>query len=115
MDKNMFFQNVGIGIASLTFGVALSIFIYSASTVVHGTSAWFLFTTSFLLMLRFWWRYTTLFVQYFPSQRFWQFVLDFAISFFGILSVLFVKDIRMWTLLIGAAMLASILRCLTGK
>jgi len=115
MTKTDFYQQLGLGVASIVFGVALSIFVYAATTGVQGTTAWLLYVTSFLLMLRFWWRYTTVFVQYTPSQTFWQFLTDFAISFFGILAVLFVKDIRMWALLGGATMLASILRCCIAK
>jgi hypothetical protein len=107
-----FFQQLGLGVAGITFGAALSIFIYAtASGTVAGTAAWLLLITSFLLMLRFWWRYTTVFVQHAPSRTFFQFLCDFAIGFFGISSVLFVKDIRAWALLVGGAMLASIIRC----
>ena len=110
-DKN-FLKQLGIGISSLTFGVALSIFIYAvASEIASGLSAWLLLGASFLLMLRFWWRYNELFVQYLPSKNFWSFLLDFAISFFGILAVLLVNNIQLWALAGIAAMLASMLRC----
>src|SRR3989344_6407674 len=90
-DDN-FTRNLGIGVSSLTFGVALSIFIYAvASGIVGSIQAWLLFGTSFLLMLRFWWRYNELFVQHAPSNNFLHFLFDFAIAFFAILAVLFVN------------------------
>lgn len=52
-----------------------------------------------------------MFVQQAPSRTFWHFLFDFAIAFFGILAVLFVNDTRIWAVLVGAAMLASIIRC----
>ncbi|MEK6888147.1 MAG: hypothetical protein AABX14_04340 [Candidatus Aenigmatarchaeota archaeon] len=107
-----FYRQLGTGVASLTFGVALSIFIYAAASgIVSGLQAWFLFATSFLLMLRFWWRYNELFVRFMPSRTFWHFLFDFAISFFGILTVLTVGDLRTWALLSALAMLLSAIRC----
>ena len=112
MQDREFFQQIGIGVASLTFGVALSIFIYSASTgAIAGTQTALLYATSFLLMLRFWWRYTELFVRSLPSQNFWQFLFDFAVSFFGILAVLFISNLQSWALVGGAAVLAAAVRC----
>jgi uncharacterized membrane protein len=109
---NDFYRQLGTGVASLTFGVALSIFIYAAASgIVNSTQAWLLFATSFLLMLRFWWRYSELFVQFMPSRTYWHFLFDFAVSFFGILAVLAVSDIRMWAMLGMLAMLSSIIRC----
>jgi len=107
-----FYRQIGIGVSSLTFGVALSIFIYAvASKTVTGFHAWLLFATSFLLMLRFWWRYNELFVQNSPSRSFWHFMFDFLTAFFGILAVLLVNDIQTWALSGIAAMLASLIRC----
>ncbi len=107
-----FYRQLGTGVASLTFGVALSIFIYAvASGAVSGTQAWLLFGTSFLLMLRFWWRYSELFVQHLPSRTYWHFLFDFLISFFGILAVLFVNSIQTWALLGALAMISSAVRC----
>lgn len=107
-----FFQRIGVGVASLTFGVALSIFIYAAAAgLVSGASAWLLFGATFLLMLRFWWRYIGLFVRWAPSQTYWHFLLDFAISFFGIAAVLFVSAVQTWAALGAAAMAASMVRC----
>lgn len=107
-----FYRNLGTGVASLTFGVALSIFIYAAASgIVTSLQAWLLFATSFLLMLRFWWRYNELFVQHLPSQTFWHFLFDFAISFFGILAVLSVNNIQTWAALGMLAMLSSAVRC----
>ena len=107
-----FYRQLGTGVASLTFGVALSIFIYAAASgIVNGLQAWLLFGTSFLLMLRFWFRYTELFVQFMPSHTFWQFLFDFAISFFGILAVLSVNNIQAWALLGILAMISSAIRC----
>ncbi len=78
MQDREFFQHLGLSISTITFGVGLSIFIYSASTgAIAGTQTALLYATSFLLMLRFWWRYTELFVRSFPSQNFWQFLFDF--------------------------------------
>ena len=106
-----FYRQLGTGVASLTFGVALSIFIYAvASGVVAGLQAWLLFGTSFLLMLRFWWRYNELFVQHAPSSNFWHFLFDFATAFFAILAVLFVGSIQTWSLLGALAMLSSMIR-----
>jgi hypothetical protein len=116
MSKNAFFQQLGLNVAGITFGAALAIFIYAATSgKIQGASAWMLFAASFLLMLRFWWRYTTVFVQLAQSHTFLQFLLDFALAFFGILTVLFVQDIRSWALLGGITMLASILRCIVAK
>ncbi|UCG95033.1 MAG: hypothetical protein JSV92_03240 [archaeon] len=109
---NGFLKQLGIGVASLTFGVALSIFILAIyAGLVSGIQAWLLYLTTFLLMLRFWWRYTELFVQNMPSRGYWHFLFDFAISFFGIAAVLFVSNIRTWALMGAAAMLASMIRC----
>jgi hypothetical protein len=111
MAKN-FFRQLGTGVASLIFGVALSIFIYAAATgVVNSTPALLLYVTTFLMMLRFWWRYASLFLQHFPSHTFWQFLLDFAGSFFGILTILYVGNILTWSLLAAATMLVSAVRC----
>ncbi|MEK6887855.1 MAG: hypothetical protein AABX14_02805 [Candidatus Aenigmatarchaeota archaeon] len=50
-----FYRQLGTGVLSLTFGAALSIFVYAvASGIVSGLQAWLLFGSSFLLMLRFW-------------------------------------------------------------
>ncbi|MBS3056413.1 MAG: hypothetical protein J4473_03190 [Candidatus Aenigmarchaeota archaeon] len=112
MEKEINFQQLGMGIASITFGVALSIFIYAAASgLLSSAQAILLYITSFLLMLRFWWRYTELFIQFLPSRSFWQFLFDFAISFFGILAVMFIGNIQLWALLGAAAMTASIIRC----
>lgn len=109
---NDFYRQLGTGVASLTFGVALSIFIYvAASGIVNSTQAWLLFATSFLLMMRFWWRYSELFVQFLPSRTFWHFLFDFAISFFGILAVLFVGSMQTWAMLGALAMMSSAVRC----
>jgi len=109
---NDFYRQLGTGVASLTFGVALSIFIYAAASgIVNSIQAWLLFGTSFLLMLRFWWRYNELFVQFMPSQNYWHFLFDFAISFFGILAVLSVSNMQAWALLGMLAMLSSTIRC----
>lgn len=105
-----FYRQLGTGVSSLTFGVALAIFIYAAQGV-SGLPAWLLFGASFLLMLRFWWRYNELFVQSAPSRNFWHFLFDFIISFFGILAVLFVSSIQIWAALGMAAMAASLIRC----
>ena len=115
MPKTDFYQQLGLGIASIVFGMALSIFVYAATTSVQGASAWMLFIISFLIMLRCWWRYTTVFIQYAPSHTFWHFLTDFAIAFFGILGVLFVNNIRVWALLGGASMLMCALRCWLAK
>lgn len=107
-----FFQNVGVSIASLTFGVALSIFIYAVSSgKVPNTAAWLLFITSFLLLLRFWWRYVELFARLVPSHTFWQFTLDFIIAFCGVIAVLYLSNIKLWATIVSALMLASIIRC----
>src|SRR3990167_1599660 len=107
-----FYRQLGTGVSSLTFGAALSIFVYAvASGIVSGLQAWLLFGSSFLLMLRFWWRYSELFVRYLPSRTYWHFLFDFAVSFFGILAVLSVGSIKMWSMLGAFAMLASIVRC----
>lgn len=107
-----FYRQLGAGVASLTFGVALSVFIFAVATgMVSGTAAWLLFAASFLLMLRFWWRYNELFVQFAPSRTFWHFLFDFLTAFFGILAVLFVADMRTWALIGILAMLSSIARC----
>lgn len=107
-----YFQQLGIGVASLTFGVALSIFIYTAGTGLLGsTQAVLLYITSFLLMLRFWWRYTELFARHIPSQTYFQFLVDFLVSLFGISTVLFVNSIQTWTLLGVGAMVSSTVRC----
>ena len=112
MVKATYLRQLGIGVASLTFGVALSIFIYAAASgIVNSTQAFLLYGTSFLLMLRFWWRYTELFIQSLPSRGFWHFLFDFAISFFGILAVLFVGVIQTWAALGAVAMIASMVRC----
>ncbi|MBI4174619.1 MAG: hypothetical protein HY517_03155 [Candidatus Aenigmarchaeota archaeon] len=107
-----FYRQLGTGVSSLTFGVALSVFIIAAAYgFVSGLSAWLLFAASFLLMLRFWWRYNELFVQSIPSRNYWHFLFDFAVSFFGIMSVLAVNDIRAWAMLGGLAMMSSLIRC----
>ncbi len=62
-------------------------------------------------MLRFWWRYTELFIQFLPSRSFWHFLFDFAISFFGILAVLFVGSIQTWAVIGATAMITSMIRC----
>ena len=112
MNDRNFFRQLGIGVAVITFGVALSIFIYTASTgALASTQSILLYATSFLLMLRFWWRYTELFVRSLPSQNFWDFLFDFAVSFFGILAVLFIGNMQMWALVGAAAMLAAAIRC----
>lgn len=110
--EEKYLRQLGIGVASLTFGVALSIFIYvAASGFLNSTQAFLLYGTSFLLMLRFWWRYTELFIQFLPSRNFWQFLFDFAISFFGIVAVFFISNIQTWTAIGAAAMIASMFRC----
>lgn len=110
-DKN-FFRQLGLGVASLTFGVALSIFIFAFySGMVNSMQAFLLYLTSFLLMLRFWWKYTEIFIRLMPSHTFLQFLLDFLISFFGILAVLFVDNIQTWAAIGIAAMAASAVRC----
>lgn len=107
-----FYRQLGTGVASLTFGVALSIFIYAAASgIPNSLQTWLLFAASFLLMLRFWWRYSELFVQFLPSRTFWHFLLDFLVSFFGILAVLSVGDIQKWAMLGALAMLSSVIRC----
>jgi hypothetical protein len=78
-----FYRQLGTGVASLTFGVALAIFIYAAPAAASSIQTLLLFATSFLLMLRFWWRYNELFVQNLPSRTYWHFLFDFLISFFG--------------------------------
>lgn len=112
MPRELDLRQLGIGVASLTFGVTLSIFIYAAASgIINNLQTALLYLTSFLLMLRFWWRYTELFIRFLPSKNFWQFLFDFAVSFFGILAVLFVGSIQTWALLGIAAMLSSIIRC----
>jgi hypothetical protein len=112
MAEKPFFQQLGIGVSSLTFGVALSVFIYAAATRIPSSmTAWLLFVASFLLMLRFWWRYNELFVQFLPSRTFWHFLFDFAIAFFGILAVLLVNNMQLWALVGASAMIASTIRC----
>lgn len=112
MNKETYFRQLGTGVASLIFGVALSIFIYAAASgILETTQSFLLYITSFLLMLRFWWKYTKIFVQFSPSQSYWQFLFDFAISFFGILTVLFVNVIQTWAMLGMGAMIASMVRC----
>lgn len=112
MLEEKYLRQLGIGVASLTFGVALSIFIYAAASgFLNSMQAFLLYLTSFLLMLRFWWRYTELFIQFLPSRSFWQFLFDFAISFFGIIAVLFVGAIQIWAAIGAAAMIASMIRC----
>lgn len=112
MVKEVYLRQLGIGVASLTFGVALSIFIYAAASgILNSIQAFLLYGTSFLLMLRFWWRYTELFIQFLPSRSFWHFLFDFAISFFGILAVLFIGSIQTWAVIGAAAMIASMIRC----
>lgn len=109
---NNFYQQLGMGVATLTFAVALAAFIYAAASgIVNSLSAWLLFATSFLLMLRFWWRYSELFVQFLPSRIYWHFLFDFAISFFGILAVLSVGSITSWAVLGALAMISSLIRC----
>ena len=109
---NDFYRQLGMGVSSLTFGVALSIFIYAAATNVATTiQAWILFGASFFLMLRLWWRYNELFVQQLPSNTYWHFLLDFAVSFFGILAVLSVSDIQKWAVFGIMSMLSSAARC----
>ncbi len=106
-----FYQTLGLGVSSLTFGVALSVFIFSVvSGAVFGTTGWILFAASFLLMLRFWWRYNELFVQHSPSRTFWHFLSDFLTAFFGILAVLFVGNIQTWAVVGVLAMMSSIIR-----
>ncbi len=112
MSDREFFRQVGIGVASLTFGVALSIFIYAAASgLVSSAQTLLLYATSFLLMLRFWWRYTELFVRFIPSQSFWHFLFDFLVSLFGIAAVLFIGNVQSWAAAGGLAMLASSVRC----
>ncbi len=112
MAEKPFLQQLGIGVASLTFGVALSIFIYAfASGLVNSLQTGFLFITSFLLMLRFWWRYSELFVRFLPSKGFWHFLFDFVVSFFGILAVLLIGNIQLWAATGASAMIASAIRC----
>ncbi|MBI2578610.1 MAG: hypothetical protein HYW26_02770 [Candidatus Aenigmarchaeota archaeon] len=107
-----FYRQLGSGVASLTFGVALSVFIYAAASgAASSLQSWLLFAASFLLMLRFWWRYSELFVQFLPSRTFSHFLFDFAISFFGILAVLFVSAMQTWAALGALAMLSSAIRC----
>ena len=109
-----YLQNLGLGVASLTFGVALSVFIYAAASGIIQLSnlqTIFLAATSFLLMLRFWFRYTELFVKHLPSRTYLHFLFDFGISFFGILAVLLVGNIQLWAAAGAAAMVASIVRC----
>ncbi|MBI4170110.1 MAG: hypothetical protein HY514_00300 [Candidatus Aenigmarchaeota archaeon] len=107
-----FYRQLGTSISTITFTVALGVFIYAvASNLVSGLQAWLLFATSFLLMLRFWWRYSELFVQFLPSRTFWHFLFDFAVSFFGILAVLSVNNMQTWALLGVLAMLSSAIRC----
>ncbi len=107
-----FFQNVNIGVASLLFGVALSIYVYAVTSgKVSGFSSWFLFLTSFLLLFRFWWRHVSLFVRYVPSHTFWQFSFDFIIAFLGVIAVFYVYSLRVWALIGAGLMLASIVRC----
>lgn len=109
IDKK-FLKQIGIGVASLTFGAALAIFIYAFPLAMRSYAALLLYLTSFLLMMRFWWRYVELFVQYAPSKSFWNFLFDFMISFFGIISVLYVNHIQTWALFGIAAMISSIIR-----
>ncbi|MBI2075674.1 MAG: hypothetical protein HYT72_00310 [Candidatus Aenigmarchaeota archaeon] len=112
MVNETYLRQLGTGVASLTFGVVLSIFIYAAASgVLNSTQAFLLYGASFLLMLRFWWRYAELFIQFLPSRSFWHFLSDFAISFFGILAVLFVGAIQAWAALGATAMIASMIRC----
>jgi hypothetical protein len=112
MPEKPFFQTLGIGVSSLTFGVALSIFIYAAiSGTLISAQSFLLFIATFLLMLRFWWRYNELFVQHLPSKTFWHFLFDFAISFFGIIAILLINNIQTWAAVGMAAMAASIIRC----
>lgn len=109
---NDFYRQLGAGVASLTFGVALSIFIYAAASgILQSLQAWLLFITSFLLMMRFWYRYSELFVQFLPSRTFWHFLFDFTTSFFGILAVLSVNTIQTWAMLGSLAMTSSVIRC----
>ena len=61
-------------------------------------------------MIRFWWRYNELFVRHIPSHTFFQFMLDFLISFAGIAAVLFVNNIQTWALAGIAAMIFSAIR-----
>lgn len=106
-----FYRQLGTGVASLTFGVALAIFIYAAPAAANSLQASLLFATSFLLMLRFWWRYNELFIQHLPSRTFWHFLFDFLVSFFGILAVLSVNSIQVWAALGMLAMFSSVVRC----
>lgn len=109
---NNFYRQLGIGVAVITFAVALSAFVYAAASgVANSLQAWLLLATSFLLMLRFWFRYSELFVQFMPSRTYWHFLFDFAISFFGILAVLSVNNMQTWAMLGALAMLSSAIRC----
>lgn len=106
-----FSKQLGAGVSSLTFGVALAIFVYAAPSAIGTASSLLLFAASFLLMLRFWWRYNELFVRFAPSRTYWHFLLDFLVSFFGILAVLSVNNLQAWALLGALAMLSSAARC----
>ena len=110
-----YLQNLGLGVASLTFGVALGTFLYAVASGIiqlNNMQTLLLGTTSFLLMLRFWFRYTELFVKHLPSRNYLHFLFDFGISFFGILAVLLVANIQLWACVGVAAMVSSIIRCL---
>lgn len=112
MADKSFFQQLGIGVSSLIFGVALSVFMIAVATGVPGSmGAWLLFIATFLLMLRFWWRYNELFVQKLQSKTYFHFLFDFIIAFFGILAVIFVNNIHLWALVGVITMAASIIRC----
>ncbi len=109
-----YLRQLGITVAGLTFAVALAVFIYAAASGIIQLSnlqTIFLAASSFLLMLRFWFRYTKLFAKYLPSRNYFHFLFDFGISFFGILAVLLVGNIQLWAAAGAAAMIASIVRC----
>lgn len=107
-----FYQQLGTGISTATFAVGLAVFILAAAFgVVNTLQGWLLFAVSFLIMLRFWFRYSELFVRFLPSKTYWQFVFDFLVAFFGILAVLSVGNIQTWALLGALAMISSAVRC----
>ena len=108
-----FYKQLGIGVSSVTFGVMLAVFIFTAGMGnVNSPQAVLLFATSFLLTISLWWQHSDLFVKSLQSHNVWHFVFDFAVSFLGIMAVIFVNDLQIWLLIGIMTMLSSAVRCM---
>jgi hypothetical protein len=94
--------------ASVANGVALGLFVYQTIEFNKGAEYFYILNVcTFVLMVRFWWRYA-IFSYYAPSRFIDQYFVDFAIAAIGIAAVFFFSQPDRWALCYAAVYLLAV-------